>query len=128
MWLIHRFLETIARIAMAAIFVQSGMNKILHWDETIVYMQSEGIVQNTQIFLGAAACTEVFAGLFLALGFKTRLAAAVLALYLIPVTYTFHHFWDIQAQMLSMQQLSQFMKNLSIFGGLLFIATRSTEE
>ncbi len=119
---ICRLLETVARFAMAAIFIHAGITKCLHWDETILYMQSEGMTQNTTLFLLAAASIEFFGGACLAMGYKTRFAAAILALFLIPVTYTFHHFWDIQAPALCTMQFGQFMKNLAIFGGLLFVA------
>ena len=128
MFWIRRFLETVARFAMAAIFINSGVSKFLKWDETISYMQSEGMAEYTVYFLITAAAIEIFGGLFLALGYKARFAAAILALYLIPVTYTFHHFWDIQVPALAQLQMIQFMKNLAIFGGLLFVSAHTHEE
>lgn len=65
---------------------------------------------------------ELGGGLALLFGYQARLAAALLALWLVPVTLTFHNFWafhgpDQQAQVVN------FLKNLAIIGGLLRLAS-----
>ncbi len=57
------------------------------------------------------------------IGWKTKLAAAILFVYLIPVTIMFHNFWAAPPQMHEMQLLN-FLKNVGIMGGLLILATR----
>ncbi|HYT56152.1 MAG TPA: DoxX family protein, partial [Verrucomicrobiae bacterium] len=50
-----------------------------------------------------------------------RWGALLLFLYLIPVTLIFHNFWAYSG--IEMQtQLVNFLKNLSIMGGLLLVA------
>ncbi len=55
---------------------------------------------------------ETLGGLSLVLGLHARAGAAVLALFLIPVTLVFH---------VGPEQKIQFLKNLGILGGLLQI-------
>ncbi len=69
----------------------------------------------TSVFLVAAIVAELGGGLSVFLGYRSRLGAAVLALFLIPATLIFHtDFADPVQQIM-------FMKNLAIFGGLLMI-------
>ena len=50
-----------------------------------------------------------------------RLAAFLLALQLLPISYVGHRFWEAEGQA-QMQQQIHFFKNLSIAGGALYIA------
>ncbi len=49
------------------------------------------------------------------------MAAVVIFLFIIPVTLVFHNFWAVPAAEAQMQMI-QFMKNLAIMGGMLYIA------
>ena len=67
-----------------------------------------------------AAIAEIIGGLMVMTGFLTRPGAVLLVLYLVPVTIIMHGFWNAAGQERTMQFV-QFMKNLSIIGGLLMI-------
>lgn len=49
--------------------------------------------------------------------------AALGALFLIPVTLLFHAFWSADAASFQ-NQLTQFLKNAAIFGGMLLVIER----
>lgn len=104
----------IARVLLSALFLWSGVNKILHPAQTQQYMAAHGMPL-TGLFLVAAIAVELGGGLSVLLGYRSRIGAAALALFLIPATLIFH-----SALNDPMQQI-QFMKNLAIFGGLLMI-------
>ncbi len=92
----------------------SGVGKILHPAETQVYMAAYGMPL-TWLFLAAAIVLEIGAGLSLLLGFYARIGAAALAIFTLVTAFIFHtHFAD------QIQQI-QFMKNLSLIGGLLMV-------
>lgn len=116
-------IELLGRFCIAAIFVLSGINKILSWNENIAFMQSQGMVMYTQLFLIGAILVEIAGGLCIAFGYRTSLFATLLALYLIPVTYIFHHFWTIVDPAAKQMQTIEFLKNLAIFGGLLVLSS-----
>lgn len=65
---------------------------------------------------------QVVAGGALALGIFPRLSAATLACSLIPTTAAGHAFWEIENPTQRAAQQLQFVKNLSMLGGLLYIA------
>lgn len=108
----------IARLCIAAIFIISGIGKFMAPDVTGAFMALKGIT-HIPLFLYSAATIEVVFGLAVVFGFKTRIFALLLALYLIPVTYIFHDFWAITEPGERTLQLIHFLANLSIFGGLL---------
>lgn len=109
------------RILVAAIFISSGINKIVHYEGTAAYMAGGGVPM-VALLLPLAILFELGGGLALALGWKARWAALALVLFTLPASFIFHAFWAVPAAEAAMQQI-QFMKNLAITGGLLgFIA------
>lgn len=124
-WL-RGFIELIGRFSVAAFFVLAAAGQICNWDNVLDYMRSHGVVEKTEIFLIAGICIEILAGLAFAFGCRPRIAAAILALFLIPTTYLFHDFWSITDTAVKEMQLANFLKNLAIFGGLLCFAAISS--
>lgn len=114
------FLVLAGRIFLSLIFIMSGFSKIPNWDGTMGYMAAKGMPA-TAIFLLLAVIFEIGGGLSLLLGFKTRIGASMLIIFLIPVTLIFHNFWTLTG-MEQQVQMIMFMKNLSIMGGLLIAA------
>lgn len=116
------FTLLLARVLIAALFIWLGLGKFVAWDAYSTYMASKGMtfVPYFQVLFGAI---ELICGLSLVLGYKTRLAAAVLILYLIPVTYIFHDFWNLAEGEEKMEQIFVFLSNLAIMGGLLSLVT-----
>lgn len=110
----HSSIPLIARILMAAIFLWSGIGKILAFAATQQYMAAAGM-PFTGLFLVAAIVLELFGGLSLLLGYKTRWGALALIVFVVAATLIFHTNFSER-----MQQI-QFMKNLFIVGGLLMV-------
>ena len=72
------------------------------------------------VLLPAAAVLELAGGLSLLLGFRARLGALALVLFLVPTTLIFHNFWAYQGPE-AQNQMIHFMKNLALMGGLLVV-------
>jgi uncharacterized membrane protein YphA (DoxX/SURF4 family) len=66
----------------------------------------------------AAGAIELIAGLMVALGIGTRIAAFVLILFTIAATYYFNDFWNMTGDARTDNTIHA-MKNLSILGALL---------
>lgn len=111
----------IGRLLLSAIFLISGVGKLLAYDATAAYMKEAGLTM-IPLLLIAAAAVEILGGLSLFLGLRARLGAAVLILYLIAVTALFHNFWDLEGAVRQLQ-LIEFLKNLAIIGGLFYVAS-----
>jgi putative oxidoreductase len=102
----------VGRLLLAAIFVLSGVGKIFAPEPTQGYIAHAGLPFPQLAFLGAVL-VEVGGGLLLAVGYKTRLAAIVLAVFSIAAGLIFHNALGDQ------NQLIHLLKNLAIAGGLL---------
>jgi putative oxidoreductase len=72
------------------------------------------------IFLAGAVALETLGGLSIITGFKPRWGAVALIVFLIPATLIFHRFWVFQGMERQMQMIN-FLKNVSIGGGLLYL-------
>jgi putative oxidoreductase len=107
------------RILLATIFILSGLTKFTDWQGTSQYMAAHGIPL-IPVLLPLAAIVEIAGGLAIVLGAKSRTAAMLLFLYMIPTTLIFHHFWSFQGQEY-VNQMHHFLKNLAIMGGLALI-------
>jgi putative oxidoreductase len=66
---------------------------------------------------------ELIGGLALVLGIVPRIAALALMGFLVPATLTAHAFWAADGPQAFMGQLVNFLKNIAMMGGLLFIAS-----
>jgi putative oxidoreductase len=107
------------RILMAAIFVMSGWGKITGFAATAAYMASKGMLF-PELLLAGAIAVELVGGILLIFGWQTRWAALAIFLFLIPTTLVFHNFWAVDAAQVQAQTI-QFMKNLAIMGGMLYV-------
>lgn len=115
---IQGFLQFIGRFCIAAIFIVAGIGKIFSWNQTLEYMRAHDM-QMAELLIIGAIVVEVLSSFALAFGIRPKIAATVLLLYLIPVTYIFHAFWMIDQPAMREAQMIEFLKNLAIFGGLL---------
>jgi len=102
------------RILIALIFFMSGADKVMHYTGTLGYMTKAGL-PFPEVLLFASVIIEIGCGLAIVVGWKTRPAALLLFLWMIPVTWIFHNPSGGQ------DQLIHFMKNLAIMGGMLML-------
>lgn len=114
----QNFAALAGRILLALIFMWSGVDKIVHHSGALGYVASAGL-PFPDILLALSIILELGGGLALVLGWKARRAAALIFLYLIPVTAIFHN--PIGAGAHAQEQLIHMMKNLSIMGGMLML-------
>ena len=109
-----------ARIMIATIFLMSAVgNKIPKFDSVVGYMAAEG-VPLPQLSLVGAIIFLIVGSLSVIAGFKIRIGAALLLVFLVLATYFFHDFWTFEGQEQQMQMI-QFMKNLSLMGTMVFL-------
>ncbi|HLA75855.1 MAG TPA: DoxX family protein [Gammaproteobacteria bacterium] len=117
--LVMKYGPVAGRLLLALIFILSGLNKIGDWDGSLQHMTMKGIPY-ADILLGLSILIELGGGLLLALGLYARWAALAILLFLIPVTFIFHNFWAYAGMEQAMQKI-QFLKNLAIMGGMLYV-------
>jgi len=116
---IDKFGPLVGRILLSAIFLISGIGKIGGFAGTAGYMASKGIPM-VDVLLAITIVIEIGAALMIIGGFKARLGATALFLWMLPVTFLFHNYWAMPADQQMIQQI-MFMKNLGLMGGMLYI-------
>jgi putative oxidoreductase len=99
--------------------VMSGFAKLTNFQHMVPMLAAKGL-PSASLLLFVAAAVEIIGGLSVLIGYYTRLGALLLALYLIPVTLLFHDFWAHSGMEVQMQMVN-FLKNVAIFGGLLYV-------
>ncbi|WP_265516572.1 DoxX family protein [Nitratireductor luteus] len=111
----NNLLVLAGRILLALIFIISGYGKLTGLSGTAGYFGSIGLPlpMVTAVLVGVL---ELFGGLAVAVGYQTRIAAILLALFTVGSGFVAH--FDFADQMQSIQ----FMKNLSMTGGFLVLA------
>ena len=112
-------LSLIGRIFLAVIFLVSGFGKIGGFAGLVGAITSKGLPM-AQVFAVATIIIELGAGLMLVFGLKARWAAFLLAVFTAIVTFFFHNFWAVAEAQKYMEQIN-FMKNLALIGGLMFV-------
>ncbi len=117
---VNNALTLVGRILIAALFVPAGFGKIAGFEGTAGYIASVGLPL-PQVGAAVAIIIELGLGLLLLVGWRSRLSALVIAVFTVVAGAIFHNFWAAPADQVMMQQIN-FFKNLSIAGGLLFIA------
>jgi putative oxidoreductase len=116
-------LLAVGRALLGALFLVSGITKIGGFAYVSGWMASAGL-PFSDVLLAATIAIEVVGGAMLITGWKARWAALGLAVFLVPVTLVFHAFWSADAAHFS-DQLTAFLKNAAIFGGMLLVFDRS---
>lgn len=105
------------RILLAALFIPAGFSKIGGFAGTAGYIASVGLPL-PEVGAALAILIELGLGIALLVGFKTRLAALVLAVFVLVAGVFFHNFWAMPADKAALQQI-MFWKNVGLAGGLL---------
>lgn len=133
-------LRRLARPLLASIFIVGGLNELrqpqAHADAANPLLDDmagrvrDVLPENTNpdaaTLVRVDAAVKVGAGTLLALGWAPRLAAIALVGSLVPTTAAGHRFWAADNEQDKQQQLTHFLKNVSMAGGLL-IAAADTE-
>lgn len=107
----------VARLGVGANFLISGAGKLAAWSATAAFAGSKGV---PTLLLAVATGLEILGAISVLTGWKARWGAAALVAFLVPVTLVFHNFWAYQGAEAQLQTI-QFLKNVSIGGGLLAI-------
>lgn len=127
----------LGRIALAAIFIFSGVMKLIDIPAAAAALGSKIILPaatadltgqlesltgmpTPQLLAILAGLVELLGGILVIFNVGARFAAALLIIFTIIATYYFHDFWN-QTGVERSGNLIQSMKNLAIIGGLMLV-------
>lgn len=108
-----KYLPLAARICLALIFLKAGITHLIGFSGFAAML-------GQHLFLGGllAAGTVLFqiaGSLSLLLGYKVKIGALLLIIFLVPATLIFHNF------IADGEQINAFLKNVGLIGGLLMV-------
>jgi putative oxidoreductase len=112
-------LALLGRFLFVLIFLMSGPRHFL--SQTIAYAAAQG-VPLASIVVPFSGVLAVAGALSILLGYRARIGAWLIVLFLVGVTPMMHKFWAVADPMMYQMQFVMFMKNLSMLGGALFIS------
>jgi len=122
---------SLARILLPLLFVVEGIGKLANVGGIARMLQASNLPVPAQldavgvsrfVLLGyLVALIEVVCGLMVMAGYRTRLAALLLALFTVGTIFVGHPFWMMEGKLRALE-FTQALKNLSIIAGLLIVA------
>ncbi len=113
-----RYVAPLARFFFSFIFLVSSVN--LFSIAAVEYARGQG-VPNPGLLVPLSGTLALVGGISVLVGYRARIGALLLILFLLPVTFAMHDFWNIADPQLSQIEQIHFLKNLSMLGGALMI-------
>ena len=110
----------VGRILLALVFLMAGISKLKAVAGSAGYLAKLGFPM-PEVMVWVAIAVEIGGAILLIVGWKTRYAAWLLALFTLVATFAAHRFWEFDAAQQA-NQMNHFLKNLAIVGGLLIVA------
>ena len=114
-------LNRIARVLLCLVFVNAVIGKLMGFGAVAGVIAAKGLPGAPLLLVAAMALMAVGSVLVIS-GWKARLGAVLLLLFLVPTTLIFHS--DVADNM----QRIQLLKNLAIIGGLLLVADQDSRS
>ncbi len=115
---IPRFTAPLGRALFSAIFLWTLPG---HFSpESIGYAAQKG-VPLASLAVPLSGLMAFAGGLSILLGYRARAGAALLVLFLVPVTVMMHDFWTATDPMAAALETAMFIKNVSLIGGALLV-------
>ena len=119
----ERLAVAIARLLLAGIFIHGGWNAFKDPGNRAKQAEKLGLPKAERM-VRANGLAMAAGGTALAMGIVPRAAAAGLIASLVPTTLAGHRFWEEQDEQARRIQLTQFLKNLGLIGGLVLLLSR----
>ncbi len=120
-------LKALGRVCLSGIFIIAGAEAFKAPGPRTQMVAGAGIPE-PEMAVKVNGATMVLGGILLALGIAPKAAAGALIGSLIPTTLVGHAFWEADDPKTLAMQRVQFLKNLGLVGGLLWIIAEASEE
>ena len=110
----------VGRILLSLVFLNAGYRKLMAVAGSAGYFGKLGFPM-PEVLVWVAIAIELGGAILLIVGWKTRWAAWLLALFTLVATFAAHRFWEVDAAQYA-NQMNHFMKNIAIIGGFIILA------
>ena len=114
-----RYLALVGRLLYSVIFLVSGP---FHFTAQYAGYAAQAGVPAASVLVPLAGVISLAVALSVLLGYRAKIGAWLLVVFLVPVTLALHQFWAVHDPMMAQMQQVMFMKNLSMLGAALFLS------
>jgi putative oxidoreductase len=137
---VQGILSLVGRILLCVIFLMSGAGHIADFKKITEELMPKVGVPQQQVMLAGAIAVLIVGGVSVVIGYKARVGALLLAVFLALATCYFHDFWNVTADRVKQQnpalteeaakaqakkeneeQMISFLKNTALLGAMVFI-------
>jgi len=87
---------------------------------TVEYAAQHGVLL-PGVLVPLSGIIALAGGLSVLLGYRTRLGAWLLVIFLVPVTLVMHNFWTVSDPIAFQVERALFLRNITMLGGALLI-------
>jgi putative oxidoreductase len=122
----QRIALLVGRGLLGLYFIVPGITKITGWGGTVEYMTAHG-VPLIPVALVVTIILQVGGGLSLLAGYRAQLCGIVLALLTLVISIFMHDFWNMEESVQQGHEMQNFIKNLAIMAGLLYVGGAKLE-
>jgi putative oxidoreductase len=109
----------LGRFFYAAIFLIAALSHFSK--QTINYAAAQG-VPLASLAVPVSGLIALAGGLSIVVGYRAKVGAWLIVLFLVPVTFMMHKFWAVSDPTMAQMQVAMFMKNVSMTGAALLIS------
>jgi putative oxidoreductase len=115
-------LKSLSQMLLSGIFIEGGASAFLQPGGRVDKVAAAGFpMPDPKLAVELNGAVMVVGGSMLALNIAPKLAALILISSLVPTTIVGHAFWKEEEERARKMQLTQFLKNLGLIGGLLLV-------
>jgi putative oxidoreductase len=114
-----KYVLLLGRVLFSSIFI---MKSFCHFSGEAIARSTELGVPAAPFLVPLAGLLALLGGLSILLGYKAKIGAWLLVIFLLPITFVMHRFWEVKDGHLVLLQHLCFIKNVSLLGASLMIA------
>ncbi len=109
------------RLLLAVYFLLPAVMKMANFQGTSAYMAEHGMVL-IPFFLALTIVMQMGGAVCLAVGYRVRLTAFLLAGLVLAISFVMHDFWNVTDVAQRQHETQNFVKNMAIMAGLMVLA------
>jgi len=114
-----KYVVLVGRVLYSSLFILCGLG---HFSaKSIEFAMNRGVPM-ANVLVPLSGIIALLGGLSILLGYRARIGAWLLVIFLAAVTFSMHKFWTIPDAKAAMIEYIMFVKNLSLLGAALLIA------
>lgn len=109
----------LARVLFSAIFIVTSFS---HFTQPYIAFAAKKGILFPDVVVPLSGLIMLLGGLMILLGYRAKIGAILLVLFLIPATIAMHKFWGLKDAQIAELQKIMFLKNMALLGGAMLIA------